>query len=507
MKKRIHYNPKLTARARELRNNSTFSEVLLWGELKTGRMLGFDFHRQKPIDNYIVDFFCYDLMLAIEIDGSSHDNKVEYDAYRQKKLEGLGIRFLRFDDLDVKQKIEWVLEEIKHWIKEHEPNTPLVPPFRGESEQKITCKNPSTSDADKNLESAISNSSDTIISSGFPSSKGGQGGVERNTKLIKSLATQLGFSFCGISKAEFLEDEAPRLEEWLKRGYQGKMSYLENHFDKRLDPRLLVPGAKSVISLVYNYYPNKDLTKEGTSRSAEASEDKPSYAPATEGKLKIAKYAYGEDYHFVVKEKLKDLLRLVQSEIGEVSGRAFVDSAPVHERAWAKKSGIGWVGKNSLLLNREMGSFFFLAELIVDMELEYDGPIKDYCGTCTACMDACPTDAIPAPYQVDGSKCISYFTIELKEEIPVEVKGKFENWIFGCDICQDVCPWNRFAKPHQEEKFMPHPDLEKMSRAEWKEITEDIFEKLFKKSAVKRTKLEGLKRNIEFISGHQGNFQ
>jgi epoxyqueuosine reductase len=306
-------------------------------------------------------------------------------------------------------------------------------------------------------------------------------GVEQNTKLIKSLATQLGFSFCGIAKAEFLEEEAPRLEEWLKRGYQGKMSYLENHFDKRLDPRLLVPGAKSVISLVYNYYPKKDLAKENPESP------------------KIAKYAYGEDYHFVVKEKLKTFLHGIQKEVGDVSGRVFVDSAPVHERAWAKKSGLGWIGKNSLLLNREMGSFFFLAEIILDLELEYDGPIKDYCGTCTACMDACPTDAIPQPYVVDGSKCISYFTIELKEEIPAEVKGKFENWIFGCDICQDVCPWNRFSKPHEEEKFYPHPDLEKMTRADWKEITEDVFEKLFKRSAVKRTKLEGLKRNSKLI--------
>ncbi|NOS55908.1 MAG: tRNA epoxyqueuosine(34) reductase QueG [Cyclobacteriaceae bacterium] len=305
--------------------------------------------------------------------------------------------------------------------------------------------------------------------------------IAGNTKLIKSLASQLGFSFCGISKAEFLEEEAPRLEEWLKRGYQGKMSYLENHFDKRLDPRLLVSGAKSVISLMYNYYPNKDL----------AADKVDSY--------KIAKYAYGEDYHFVIKEKLKTFLALIQQEVGEVQGRAFVDSAPVHERAWAKKSGLGWIGKNSLLLNREMGSFFFLAELIIDLELEYDGPIKDYCGTCTACMDACPTDAIPAPYVVDGSKCISYFTIELKEEIPTEVKGKFENWVFGCDICQDVCPWNRFSKPHQEKKFQPHPNLEKMTASDWREITEDVFDRLFQKSAVQRTKLNGLKRNIQFI--------
>ncbi len=303
-----------------------------------------------------------------------------------------------------------------------------------------------------------------------------------NTQLIKSLAAQLGFSYCGISKAEFLEEEAPRLEEWLKRGYQGKMSYLENHFDKRLDPTLLVPGAKSVISLLYNYYPEKDL------------------AVANGDGLKIAKYAYGEDYHFVIKDKLKIFMELIQKEIGEVNGRAFVDSAPVHERAWAKKSGLGWIGKNSLLLNKSMGSFFFLSELILDLELDYDGPIKDYCGTCTACMDACPTDAITEPYVVDGSKCISYFTIELKEEIPTEVKGKFENWIFGCDICQDVCPWNSFSKPHQEPKFKPHPDLENMTKQDWTEITEDVFAKLFKKSAVKRTKLEGMKRNIGFVS-------
>ena len=298
--------------------------------------------------------------------------------------------------------------------------------------------------------------------------------------LIKSLAKELGFSFCGIAKAEFLEDEAPRLEEWLKRGYQGKMSYLENHFDKRLDPTLLVPGAKSVVSLGYNYFPKKELT--------------------TSSSLKIAKYAYGEDYHHVVKDKLKTFLSLIQKEIGEVNGRAFVDSAPVLEREWAKRSGTGWIGKNSLLLNRDMGSFFFLAELIVDVELEYDGPIKDYCGTCTACMDACPTDAIPQPYVVDGSKCISYFTIELKEEIPTEVKGKFENWIFGCDICQDVCPWNRFAKPHNEKRFQPPSQLEGMTKNDWQEITHDVFENLFKKSAIKRTKFEGLKRNIKFVN-------
>ncbi|HEV8515312.1 MAG TPA: tRNA epoxyqueuosine(34) reductase QueG [Cyclobacteriaceae bacterium] len=310
-----------------------------------------------------------------------------------------------------------------------------------------------------------------------------------NTRFIKFIATELGFSFCGISKAEFLEDEAPRLEEWLKRGYAGKMSYLERNFDQRLDPRLLVPGAKSVISLVYNYFPKKDLARSSDSSFAKASEDK----------LKIAKYAYGEDYHFVVKDKLKIFMERIKNEIGEVNGRAFVDSAPVHERAWAAKSGLGWIGKNSLLLNRGLGSFFFLAELIVDLDLDFDGPVKDYCGTCTACMDACPTDAIPQPYVVDGSRCISYFTIELKGEIPIEQKGKFENWIFGCDICQDVCPWNRFSQPHKEPSFKPHPDLGNMKTKDWQEITEEVFQKLFKKSAVKRTKLEGLKRNIGFI--------
>jgi len=307
----------------------------------------------------------------------------------------------------------------------------------------------------------------------------------KHSNFIKTSASSLGFSYCGISKAEFLQEEAPRLEEWLKRGYQGSMGYLENHFDKRLDPTLLVPGAKSVISLIYNYYPEKDLALDN------------------QDSIKIAKYAYGEDYHFVIKDKLKTLMNKIQEEIGDVGGRVFVDSAPVLERAWAKKSGLGWVGKNSLLLNKSMGSFFFLAELIVDLELEYDGPVKDYCGTCTACMDACPTDAIPKPYVVDGSKCISYFTIELKDEIPAEVKGKFENWIFGCDICQDVCPWNRFSQPNKEALFQPHKDLEKMTPQDWQEITNDVFEKLFKKSAVKRTKLEGLKRNILFVSNPQ----
>jgi epoxyqueuosine reductase len=314
--------------------------------------------------------------------------------------------------------------------------------------------------------------------------------ITEKTVLIKSIAKELGFSFCGIAKSDFLADEAPRLEEWLHRGYAGTMHYLEQNFDKRLDPRLLVPGAKSVVSLMYNYFPEKDLVKNFSNDSKDSNNS---------NNLKIAKYSYGKDYHFVIKDKLKIFLQLIQEKIGEVSGRAFVDSAPVHERAWAKKAGLGWIGKNSLLLNRSAGSFFFLAELIIDLELEYDSPIKDYCGTCTACMDACPTDAIPQPYVVDGSKCISYFTIELKDEIPTDQKGKFENWIFGCDICQDVCPWNRFSKPHHEPQFNPHPDLEKMNSKDWEEITEEVFEKLFKKSAVKRTKLSGLKRNIEFV--------
>ena len=300
----------------------------------------------------------------------------------------------------------------------------------------------------------------------------------KRTQLLKSIALELGFSFCGISKAEFLESESPKLEEWLRRGYQGKMSYLERNFDNRLDPTKLVPGAKSVVSLVYNYYPKETLENE----------DVP----------KIAKYAYGQDYHFVVKEKLKIFFARIQKEIGEVNGRVFVDSAPVHERAWAAKSGLGWIGKNSLLLNKDMGSFFFLAELILDLELEADGPIKDYCGTCTACQDACPTDAISEAYLVDGSRCISYLTIELRDEIPMEFQEKMENWAFGCDICQDVCPWNRFSKPHSEPKFLPQ-GWENLSDGEWKEMTTEIFQKVFKKSAVKRTKFDGLKRNLKFI--------
>lgn len=308
-----------------------------------------------------------------------------------------------------------------------------------------------------------------------------QSAATKHTGFIKSAASRLGFAYCGISKARFLEEEAHHLDEWLRRGYHGKMTYMENYHDKRLDPTKLVPGARSVISLIFNYYPKTDLAREDD--------------------FKIAKYAYGEDYHFIIKEKLKNLLEEIRKSVGDISGRAFVDSAPVMERAWAARSGIGWVGKNSLLLNRTMGSFFFLAELIVDLELKYDGPVRDYCGTCTACMDACPTDAIPEPYVVDGSKCISYFTIELKEGIPEDYKGQFQDWIFGCDICQDVCPWNRFSRPHQEPRLEPLPELTDMTRQEWIEITRETFDRVFEKSPLKRTKFEGLKRNVNHSAG------
>ncbi len=289
----------------------------------------------------------------------------------------------------------------------------------------------------------------------------------------------MGFEYCGISKADFLEEEAPRLENWLNNNHQGKMHYMENHFDKRLDPRLLVDGAKSVISVLLNYFP-------------EESQQDPT-AP------KISKYAYGKDYHDVIKDKLKNLLHFINENIGEVHGRGFVDSAPVLDKAWAKKSGLGWVGKNSNLITKQQGSFLFVAELIVDIELVPDGPIKDYCGSCTRCIDSCPTDAIIDPYVVDGSKCISYFTIELKEAIPQEVQGKFQDWAFGCDICQDVCPWNRFSKPHKEPLFNSQNGLLEMSKNDWEEITQDVFTKVFSGSAVKRTKLEGLKRNVDFL--------
>ncbi|MDP1728427.1 MAG: tRNA epoxyqueuosine(34) reductase QueG [Bacteroidota bacterium] len=299
------------------------------------------------------------------------------------------------------------------------------------------------------------------------------------TQRIKQEAQRLGFSFCGIAKAQFLEAEAPKLEAWLNQHKQGEMHYMENYFDKRLDPTKLVEGSKSVISLLYNYYNPKEVFQKDA--------------------LKISKYAYGQDYHQVIKDKLKQLLAFIQDEIGEVHGRAFVDSAPVLEKAWAVKSGLGWMGKNTNIINKGSGSFYFLSELIIDLELEYDNPVTNHCGTCTACIDACPTEAIVAPYQVDGSKCISYFTIELKDAIPLEMKGKFENWMFGCDVCQDVCPWNRFAKSHKEPLFEPETALAEMKQQDWKDITEEVFDRLFKKSPVKRTRYNGFKRNIDFL--------
>ncbi|MDT0651584.1 tRNA epoxyqueuosine(34) reductase QueG [Autumnicola edwardsiae] len=301
---------------------------------------------------------------------------------------------------------------------------------------------------------------------------------KKYSEMIKAEAKRLGFLSCGISKAEFLEEEAPRLENFLQNNMHGEMQWLENHFDKRLDPTKLVEGSKSVISVLLNYYP-QEFQKENT--------------------YKISKYAYGQDYHFVIKDKLKQLLHFMQDEIGQIEGRAFVDSAPVLDKAWAAKSGLGWIGKHSNLLSKQTGSFYFIAELIVDLELDYDTPVTDHCGSCTACIDACPTDAIVEPYKVDGSKCISYFTIELKDELPNSYKDKFDDWMFGCDVCQDVCPWNRFSKPHNEPLFNPHPQLLENEKKDWEEITKDTFNEIFRKSAVKRTKFEGLKRNMKFL--------
>jgi len=298
--------------------------------------------------------------------------------------------------------------------------------------------------------------------------------------MIKDEAMRLGFMQCGIAKAEFLEEEAPRLEAWLQDNHHGQMAYMENHFDKRLDPRLLVEDSKSVISLSLNYFTEEQQTDP--------------HAP------KISKYAYGTDYHTVIKDKLFLLLNFIEEHIGAVSGRAFVDSAPVLDRAWAKKAGIGWVGKNSNIISKKSGSFFFLAELIIDLELAYDTPfVTDHCGTCTKCIDACPTEAILSPFIIDANKCISYLTIELKEEIPKTFDSKMDNWMFGCDICQDVCPWNRFSVPHAEPAFQPGENLLQMKREDWMDITEDVFKQIFKNSAVKRTKFKGLTRNIDFI--------
>jgi epoxyqueuosine reductase len=301
---------------------------------------------------------------------------------------------------------------------------------------------------------------------------------QENTQLIKAEAKRLGFLSCGISKAGFLEAEAPRLEKWLNKNMHGQMQYMENHFDKRLDPTKLVEDSKSVISLLINYYPEETQIQ---------------------NTFKVSKYAYGTDYHFVIKDKLKALLNFIQEGIGDVHGRAFVDSAPVLDKAWAAKSGLGWIGKHSNLLTQQVGSFYFIAELIIDLDLEYDLPTTDHCGTCTACIDACPTQAITEPYVVDGSKCISYFTIELKENIPTEFRDKMDDWVFGCDVCQDVCPWNRFSKAHKEPLFNPHPELLSLTKKDWEDITDDVFKKVFKDSAVKRTKFTGLKRNIDFL--------
>lgn len=303
--------------------------------------------------------------------------------------------------------------------------------------------------------------------------------VEKHSALIKQKAAELGFFYCGISKADFLEEEAPRLEQWLAQGMHGEMAYMAHHFDKRLDPRLLVEGAQSVVTVLLNYFPEEDLARAD--------------AP------KISKYAYGTDYHFVIKDKLKALMHYIHEAIGEVGGRAFVDSAPVMDKAWAKRSGAGWIGKHSNLISRQQGSFFFIGELILDLPLQPDGPIKDYCGTCTRCIDACPTEAIVAPYVVDGSKCISYFTIELKGEIPESMRGNFDNWAFGCDICQDVCPWNRFAKAHHEPAFRPSEAFQKLRWQDWEEMSEEVFQAIFRRSPLKRSKLKGLKRNVKFL--------
>lgn len=304
---------------------------------------------------------------------------------------------------------------------------------------------------------------------------------ETYSELIKSKAKKFGFMSCGISKAGFLEEDAKPLEQYLKNNYHGEMGYMENYFDKRLNPTLLVEGSKSVISLSYNYFPKEPIP--------------------TEHNFKISKYAYAQDYHEVLKDTLKEMIFEIQEEIGDFHYRVFVDSAPVLERSWARKSGIGWVGKNANLITKQKGSFFFLSEIICDLELAEDSPVTDHCGSCTSCIDACPTDAIVGDRIIDGSKCISYATIELKNEIPEHFRNKMEDWIFGCDICQDVCPWNRFSLIHQQPKFEPNESLKNFRKSEWKELTQEIFSKIFKKSPVKRTKFAGLKRNIEFLEG------
>jgi epoxyqueuosine reductase len=300
-----------------------------------------------------------------------------------------------------------------------------------------------------------------------------------HTLFIKRLAKELGFDHCGIAKAVQLDEDARRLEDWLKKGMHGNMQYMENYFDKRIDPRKLVDGAQSVITLLFNYFPEERQR-----------EDAP----------RISKYAYGQDYHEVIRARLKTMLQRMQEHIGPVQGRGFVDSAPVLERAWAKRSGLGWIGKNGNLIHKQAGSFFFIATLITDIELEYDSPAGDYCGSCTRCLDACPTEALVAPGVVDGSRCISYFTIELKEQlIPENMKGQFDNWMFGCDACQDVCPWNRFAKAHEEAAFTPIPAVLNFSTRDWEELTEEAFKDIFRHSPLKRSKFAGIRRNINFL--------
>tara|TARA_Y100001970_G_C14138203_1_gene805572 strand:- start:545 stop:1462 length:918 start_codon:yes stop_codon:yes gene_type:complete len=304
--------------------------------------------------------------------------------------------------------------------------------------------------------------------------------IQKNTEFIKTEAKKLGFSSCGISKARFLSEEAKNFEKWLSNGYQGSMSYLERNIDKRLDPTLLVPGSKSVISLAFNYFPPKKLIDNNN--------------------FIISKYAYGKDYHKVLKKKLKKLLFLMRERIGDIEGRVFVDSAPIHERAWAKLSGLGWVGKNSLLINKNQGSYFFLAEIICDLELEYDEPVLNRCGNCSRCIDACPTGAITKAQVINAKKCISYLTIENKDNIPEELNDSMNNSIFGCDVCQDVCPWNKNSKPHEEIEFLPKKNLKKLRKKDWVELTEETFDRIFEGSAIKRTKYKGLKRNIRAVS-------
>ncbi|MEO6133054.1 MAG: tRNA epoxyqueuosine(34) reductase QueG [Saprospiraceae bacterium] len=339
--------------------------------------------------------------------------------------------------------------------------------------------------------------------------------IPNRTQKLKELASRLGFMGVGISKAERLDEEAKQLEAWLKKGYHGEMGYMANHFDLRVDPTKLVPGAKSVVSLIYNYFPeplplnplkgtlnfsnNSQLTTDDSQLTLHDSQ-----LTTHNSQFKISKYAYGQDYHKVVRRKLKELVSELRTVVGDFKGRVFVDSAPVMERDWAKRSGQGWIGKNTLLIHPKKGSYFFLAELILDIELAYDHPIRDHCGTCTKCIDACPTEAIsPEGYVLDGSKCISYLTIELKSNIPDEFKGKMDDWIFGCDICQEVCPWNRFSKPHNEPAFQMDENVTGLKNEDWLEMTEEVFDKLFSKSPIKRTGFRGLKRNTQFVSNKQ----